>query len=127
MSVTKILEGVIPQGFSSKEIMDEGTGRKLDEWKMTKFSGRAMISLLHFRHRGKNDGIRFYDEFVEFFLRGSHSIDGGGLKLLESIAYALAGGGKKGKIVKKPGVIGRYLTNRDWERKAQEEGSQIAE
>ena len=126
-ALAKLLGMIVPQAFTSDEVMDEGDGRKIDEWKMTKFSGRAMMSLLHFRHRGENDGVRFYKELVQYFLRGSHSIDGTGLKMLESISVGLVGGRSRGKIVKKPGWIGRNVTQKDWERKAREEGSEIAE
>lgn len=126
-ALADLLKLVIPQGFSSNEILGEGERGKIDEWKMSKFSGRAMMSLLYFRHRGVNDKVRFYEEFTEYFLRGSHSIDGLGLKLLETISIGLAGGGRRGKIIKKPGWVGRNITKRDWERKAQAEGSDIAE
>lgn len=122
----EVLKQIIPQAFSSKSLMDEGRGL-IDEWKMSKISGRAMLSLIYFRHRGVNDNIRFYKEFTDHFLRGSHSIEGLGLKLLESISIGLAGGGGKRKLMKKPGWIGRHITKRDWERKAERDQAQVVE
>jgi len=123
----KVLEGIVPQAFTSQEEMDKGDGGKIDEWKLSKISSRALISLIYFRHRGVNDGIRFYKEFSDLFLRGSHSIDGFGLKMLENITIGLAGGGGKRKLVKKPGWVGRHITKRDWKQEAREDKAEIIE
>jgi len=122
----QVLQSIIPQAFTSKDMLDrEGGG--IDEWKLSKVSGRALISLIYFRHRGEHDKIRFYKEFSDHFLRGSHSVEGLGLKLLESISIGLAGGRGQRKLMKKPSWFGRHITNRDWERKAEREGAQIVE
>lgn len=122
----KVLEGIIPQAFSSGDIIDAEKGG-IDEWKMSKISGRAMLSLIYFRHRGEHDGVRFYKEFSDLFLRGSHSIEGLGLKLLESIAVGLAGGGSKRKLMKKPGWVGRHITKRDWKQQARDDSAEVIE
>lgn len=125
-AVAEVLKLIIPQAFSSRNVMDEGAGA-IDEWKMSKISGRALLSLIYFNHRGTHDGVRFYKEFVELFMRGSHSIDGGGLKMLENIAIGMSGGGSNRKLVKRPGAIGRYITNRGWKEKAKRENARIVE
>jgi len=125
-AIADVLKSIVPQGFTSNKLMDEGSGA-IDEWKMSKISGRALLSLIYLRHRGVNDKIRFYEDFADLFLRGSHSIDGLNLKLLESISIGLAGGGSKRKLTKKPGWWGRHVTQRDWERRAEREGAQIIE
>lgn len=122
----EILKIIVPQAFTSGDIMDKGAGQ-IDEWKLTKFTGKSMLSLLYFRHRGEHDGIRFYKEFVDHFLRGSHSIDGSGLKMLENIAIGMSGGGGSKRIVRRPGWLGRNITKRGWERKAEREQAQVIE
>lgn len=132
-AMAKLLGLILPQGFSSDHIMtrDAPDSGLIDEWKLTKFSGRAMISLIYFQHRGASlenggGGVRFYRQFTDLFLRGSHSIDGGGLKMLESIAIGLGGSGRSTrKTVKRPGWGGRNVTNRDWQRRATKEGSDV--
>ena len=126
-AIADLLKLILPQGFTSNEILGSGERGLIDEWKMTKFSGRAMLSLIYFQHRGENDNVRFYKQFVDLFLRGSHSIDGTTLKMLENVAIGMTSGGGRGKIVKKPGWVGRHVTNRDWERKARDSGAAIAE
>lgn len=126
-AVFELLKMLLPQAFSSNEILGSGERGRIDEWKMTKFGGRVMLSLIYFRHRGVNDKVRFYRELVDYFIRGSHSIDGTNLKMLENISIGMTGGAGRGKIVKKPGWIGRHVTNRDWERKARDSGAAIAE
>lgn len=125
-AIAKLLELILPQGFSSNEVMASGEHGRIDEWKMTKFSGRAMMTLLYLRHRGENDGIRFYKEFTDYFIRGSHSIDGTSLKMLENVAIGITGGSSRGKVIKKPGIIGRFR-DKDWRRKAEADGSTIVE
>ena len=125
-AIADLLKILLPQAFTDDNTLNK---LKADEWKLTKYSGRAMLSLIYFRHRGAKDGdnVRFYREFVDHFLRGSHSIDGAGLKMMENIAIGMTGGGGRGKIVKKPGWFSRHVTNRDWERKARDDRAEIAE
>lgn len=125
-AIAQVLMGIVPQAFTSQTMLDRGKG-EIDEWKMSKISSRALISLIYFRHRGEHDHVRFYKEFADHFLRGSHSIEGYGLKMLENIAIGLGGGGGSRKMRKRPGIIGRYITNRDWKRKAREENAEILE
>jgi len=122
----QVLMKIIPQAFTSGSIIDSEKGG-IDEWKLAKVSGRVLLSLIYFRHRGVNDGVRVYKELADLMLRGSHSIEGLGLKLLENIAIGLAGGGGKRKLMKKPGLFGRLVTQRDWKDKAKRDNAQVIE
>ena len=123
----QVLEKLLPQAFTSGEILNSPEGGGIDEWKLSKISGRVLLSLIYFRHRGKYDHVRVYGELADLMLRGSKSIDGLGLKMMENIAIGLAGGGGRRNLMKKPGVIGRYVTQRDWKEKAKRTNSQVIE
>ena len=123
----EVLMSIVPQPFTSKAMRDKGTGGQVDEWKLSKIPRRALISLIYFQHRGEIDGVKFYSNFVDLLLRGSKSVDGLGLQLLKDITIGLAGGGQQKKLTKKPGWVGRNVTNRDWEKKAKRSNSQIVE
>lgn len=125
-AVADLLKLILPQAFTSGQIIDGGKGG-IDEFKLSNISGRALLSLIYFRHRGEHDNVRFYKEFVELFLRGSHSIDGRGLKMMENIAIGMSGGGSNRKLVKRPGFFGRHVTNRGWKEKADREDARIIE
>jgi len=122
----EVLMRIIPQAFTSQALMDKGKG-EIDEWKLSKIPGRALISLIYFYHRGEYDKVRFYKNFVDLILRGSKSIDGLGLNLLKDISIGLAGGGKQRKLMKKPGFIGRQVTKRGWKEKAKRDNAEIIE
>lgn len=126
-AIAQVLMGIVPQAFTSQTMLERGKG-EIDEWKMSKISSRALISLIYFRHRGEHDHVRFYEEFADHFLRGSHSIDGFGLKMLENIAIGLGGGGGgRRKLKQRPGWVGRHITQRDWKQKARDDSAQIIE
>lgn len=124
-AMAELLKQFVPQAFSSNEYLSTEPGL-IDEWKLSKVAPEGLISLIYLRHRGVNDGVRFWREFTDLFLRGSHSIDGFGLKQIENIAIGLGSGGGR-KMVKKPGFIGRHITDRDWERKAEAENAEVVE
>jgi len=125
-ALAQLLTIFVPQAFSSDKYLTGEEGI-YDEWKLTKISGRSLMSLIYFRHRGAEDGVNFYKEFTDHFIRGSHSIDGTGLKMIESISIGLTGGGGSRKIVKKPGWAGRNITKRDWAQTAERDNAQVVE
>lgn len=129
-AMAEVLKMIIPQAFSSPQIMSGGAedSGQIDEWKTTVFeSGHEAISMMYFRHRGVNDHVRFYEEFTDHYLRSKHSVDGHGLNMIRDIASFLGSGGGKNKIVKRPNVLARNLWDRDWERRAESEGADVVE
>lgn len=125
-AVADLLKMIIPQAFSSGQIIDGEKGG-IDEWKLSRINGRALLSLIYFQHRGEHDHVRFYKEFVDRFMRGSKSIEGYGLKMMENIAIGISGGGASRKLVKKPGWVGRNITNKKWREKADRENARVVE
>lgn len=123
----QVLEKLLPQAFTSGKIIDDPEGGGIDEWKLSKISGRVLLSLIYFRHRGKYDGVRVYGDLSDLMLRGSKSIDGLGLKMMENIAIGLAGGGGNRNLMKKPGWVGRNVTQRDWRDKAKSRNARVVE
>ena len=123
-AVAEVLKTIVPQAFTNQNIIDMGES---DEWKLSKISGRTLLSLIYFRHRGTNDNIRFYREMVDYFLRGSGSIEGWKMRTLENISIGLGSGGGRKRLMVKPSWVGRHITKRDWEKKADRENIQIIE
>lgn len=128
-AIAEVVKEFIPQLFSPPEIVTgnaEDSGGN-DIWMMTNMPPEVLLplnGLMMIATVDKRDEIK---EFVERTLRALKGIHGFASKQGENIAIGMLGGGKRGKIVKKPNVFSRTFTNRSWRRKAEDEGAQIVE
>lgn len=126
-ALAELMKSIVPQAFSSNEIMGSSDLGAIDEWKMARIPAPIIPALIYFRHRGENDNVRFYREFYDLILRASHSINGAGLKMLTDIAIGMSGGGSRRRIVQKPGWVGRNISKRSWRASAEADNAEIAE
>ena len=124
-----VMKSFVPQMFSGPEILSQGapdSGRQ-DYWMLTNMPAEVLVPLAGLAIIAKSDNRE--DDvgvFVNLVLRGLKGIGGFTVKQGENIALGL-GGGIGRKIVKRPGVISRNVTNRNWRQKAESEGAEIEE
>jgi len=84
------------------------------------------LALAYFSQVPDNRGGEYARVFIEEYRR--HKMSVGGWRANQLIRLV---SGSKGvatdKIVKRPGILGRNITNRDWKDKAEREGATIVE
>ena len=85
-----------------------------------------VLALSYFSQVPDNRGGKYARTFIEDYRR--HKMSLGGWRANQLIRLVA---GSKGvstdKMVKKPGFIGRHITDRDWKEKAEKDGAQIIE
>jgi len=120
-ATAEVLKTFIPQLFSNPKIMSEYAKDvgEIDEWKLSNFPADVLLPLAGLEFIAQVDKREEIHEFVLLCLRGFKGIGGFASKQGENIAVGLAGSSGK-KLVKRPGLIGRNVTNRGWERKAKD-------
>lgn len=98
----------------------------IDERKLGNINENDQISLGYFDYRGRVDRIRYYSHLVDWILVSSSSVNGLRARQFIQLANAMSGSPQP-EIVQKPGWFGRNVTNRDWEKKAQERGAIVVD
>lgn len=126
----QVLERFVGQLFSSPKIL-AGQGSEdtadHDKWMMSNYPAEVLIPMAALNLIAETDDREDIKSFLDVTLRGFKGIGGFASKQGENISIGIMGGGSRGKIVKRPGAIARNTYNRGWERKAREEGAEIAE
>jgi len=125
----QVLETFVPQLFSSPKTISENAPDvgEIDEWMMSNFPPEVLIPLTGLKMIAEADDRPDIHAFISYILRGFKGINGFSAKQGENIAIGIMGGGGNRKIVKKPNILSRTITNRNWRQKAEDEGSEIAE
>jgi hypothetical protein len=125
-AMAEVLKGFVPQLFSHPQHLTGGAedAGGQDQWMLTNMPADVLIPLAGLEIIGQEDKRKEVLDFVDLVLRGLKGVGGFTVKQGERIAIGLGSGTGK-KIVKRPGLVGRNITNRDWERKAEEEGAVV--
>lgn len=115
--------------FVGQELGTTGSIQVLDENDSRQFSilnEAEVLAISYFEQIPVLEGGDYARAFCESFRR--HKMSLGGWRANQLIRLVA---GSKGvtasKIVRKPGFIGRHVTNRGWKEKAQLEGADIIE
>jgi len=85
-----------------------------------------ILALSYFALIPKAEGGEYARDFIEEYQRRKMSLGGWRANQLIRLVSGSKGVGTE-KIVKKPGIIGRTITNRGWKEKAEREGAVIVE
>ncbi len=125
----EVMKQFVPQMFSSPKKLTGGASDSgdQDEWMLSNMPAEILVPL------GALDLIGTYDKrpeinlFVKTMLTGLKGVNGFNMKVGENIATNLGGGAGSHKLVKKPGVLGRNITNRGWQQKAESENAEVVE
>jgi hypothetical protein len=127
-AMAEVLKEFLPQLFSSPTELTQGAPDSGDQdvWMLTNIPADVLVPLSGLKLIGEHDNRPEVLAFVNLILRGVKGINGFTVKQGEHIAVGLGGGGAR-KVVKRPGVIGRNITNRGWHEKAEDEGAEIVE
>ena len=128
-AMADVMKSFVPQLFSGPDILSNGAPDSggQDIWMLTNMPAEVLVPLAGLQvianadKREEDIGV-----FVNLILRGLKGVGGFTAKQGENIALGL-GGGIGRKVVKRPGVIGRNITNRSWKEKAESEGAEIEE
>jgi hypothetical protein len=101
---------------------------KYDMRRLSKLDPLDKIWIAYFLQVPVEDGGEYAREFCENYMNLAVSDDGWRVnKMIQMVAGAQGSPTQVGELVKKPGIIGRNITNRNWKQKAEEQGQQIVE
>lgn len=81
----------------------------------------------YFLNKPKKKGGRFCRTFIGNVLKLKRSEEGWGTNKIIQFTAAAKGTPSVGELMKKPGWLGRNVTDRAWKKKAEEEGSTVVE
>lgn len=85
-----------------------------------------VLALSYFSQIPDNEGGEYVRDFISDFLNLKMSLGGWRSNQLIRLVQG-SKGVVAGEIVKKPGIVGRMITNRDWKEKAERDGARIVE
>ena len=94
---------------------------------MTKINPIEKAWLSYFEMVPDIEGGEFAREFCRKYKAHSRSVEGWNVNKMIQMVAGSKGATAMGTLQKKPGVLSRNITDRDWKRKAQEEGKTIVE
>ncbi len=115
--------------FVGQELGSTGSVQVLDEndsRQNTMLNEAEVLAISYFEQIPTLEGGDYAKAFCESFRRHKMSLNGWRANQLIRLV-AGSKGVAAGKIVRKPGFIGRHLTDRGWKEKAQLEGAEIIE
>ncbi len=120
----KPIEFVIGEQMAS-DFVELVKGRS-DARRLSIVNEAEVLALSYFSQIPDNEGGEYVRDFIADFLNLKMSLGGWRSNQLIRLVQ-----GSKGvtsdEIVKKPGIIGRYVTDRDWKEKAERSGARIVE
>jgi len=128
-AMAEVLKLILPQLGSGPEVLSGGKASDsgaTDYWMLTNMPAEILIPLAGLKTIATADDRKEIHDFVEIILRGLKGVNGFTSKQLESVSLGI-GGGIGRKTVKRPGLVSRNITNRNWKRKAESEGAEIEE
>ena len=115
--------------FVGQELGTTGSIQALDEndsRQNTNLNEAEVLALSYFSQVPDNMGGKYAKKFIEDYRR--HKMSVGGWRANQLIRLVAGSKGvATGKVVRKPGLIGRAITNRGWKENAQLEGAEIIE
>ena len=100
---------------------------KYDMRRLSKINELDKIWIAFFRMVPDMEGGSFTNEFCDNYLNLAVSEEGWRVnKMIQAIAGS-KGATSVGELVKRPGLLQRNITQRDWKKKADEEGKTVVE
>jgi len=128
----EVLKGLLPQVGTGPRILSRGEegpapdAGDIDQWMLTNMNAEIFLGCIGLKTIAQADGeeAAYIDVFLDVLLRALKGINGFTVKQLERIAIGM-GGGVGRKTMKKPGWFGRNVTNRSFQRKADDEGVDV--
>jgi len=120
----KPIEYVVGEQLAS-DFVELVKGRS-DARRLSMVNEAEVLALSYFSQVPDNEGGEYVREFIADFLNLKMSLAGWRSNQLIRLVQG-SKGVTAGEIVKRPGIIGRNLTNRDWKNKAEREGATIIE
>ena len=118
-------EGVLAADFGSDQtIISKGT---VDIRRFSKIGPIDKFCLAYFLNVPDARGGRFWRTICGNFLNLACSEDGWKTNKAIQLVAGSKGAPSVGELQKKPGVLQRNITDRDWKKKAEEEGRTIVE
>lgn len=120
----KPIEYVVGEQLAS-DFVELVKGRS-DARRLSMVNEAEVLALSYFSQVPDNEGGEYVREFIADFLNLKMSLAGWRSNQLIRLVHG-SKGVTAGEIVKRPGIIGRNLTNRDWKNKAEREGATIIE
>ena len=121
---------ITAEGTLSSEFATDTTQKVrgvIDVRRGTMVNPIEVIWMAYFRRLGEFEGGDFANAFIEDYLNLKMSVDGWFTNKRIQFTAASKGAPGVGELFKKPGWVQRNISQRDWERKAREEGKTIVE
>lgn len=101
--------------------------KRFDMRRLSKINQLDKVWISYFLLKKKKRGGRFATAFCLNYLNLAVSEDGWRTNKMIQFNAASKGVGGVGELVKRPGLLQRNVTNRDWKKKADEKGATIVE
>lgn len=98
----------------------------IDERKLAVLNEYTATALGYFAYRGDVDKQRFWNHIVGWELVSSQAIDGRGRRDILT-ALANTSGIQTHEVARKPDILSRNITKRDWKQKAEASGKTVVE
>lgn len=97
---------------------------RIDERKMAVLTDTTLAALSHFSYRFVYDGVRYWGHITEWWLTGSQGIGGLGRRhILQALANT--SGIQVMDKAEKPNAVARNIWDRNWKKKAEDEGKVV--
>ena len=125
----EVLKQFVPQMFSDPQKLSGGAPDSggQDEWMLSNMPAELLVPLSGLPLIASIDEDAELFDWVKTILVGVKGINGFNMRVGENIATSLGGGGSNKKLMKRPGVMARNISNRGWQRKAEEENAEVVE
>ncbi len=120
----KPIEFVIGEQLAS-DFIELVKGRS-DPRRLSIVNEAEVLALSYFSQIPDNEGGEYVRDFIADFLNLKMSLGGWRSNQLIRLVQG-SKGVVAGEIVKKPGIIGRLITDRSWKEKAERDGARIIE
>ncbi len=120
---TKVAETLGPQLGTDGVQLSKGL---IDQRKYAVLTPLQQLALAHFDYRGNVQGNRYFARLTDFILNSSPSLHGRGRQDTIELAAA-ASGSRSVATARKPGWFTRNVTDRDWQKKAEQQGKVVEE
>lgn len=113
-----------PQLGSDKTKLVKG---QMDMRRLSKINEVQSYVIGYFMNVPNRRGGRFWRDLCDNILNLNVSVEGWRVNKMIQMVAGAKGAPSVGELQKKPGWISRHVTDRDWKRKAAEEGKTIVE
>lgn len=117
-------EALAPQLGSDVSDIQQG---KFNMLRLSKIDPIDIIVISHFLQVPPERGGNYAKKFFTNYLNLAVSVDGWRTTKIIQAIQGSKGASSVGELMKRPGWLGRNVTQRDWKRRAEEEGKTVVE